>query len=459
MAERKKFDLLLSLSPLFFLLFFVVSFRLFSNKDPLHGPHQISLFLAGFLALIQRIQKSHTRKSILLALKRNLHSVLPAMRILLFVGMLIGAWASAGVLGSLVYVGIQILSPSFFLPGVAIVSGISAVLSGSSWTTAGTLGVALMGVGQVYGIAPEVCAGAIVSGCYFGDKLSPLSDTTILASSMTGVKLFEHIRYMLRTTLPSFIICLVLYSIWNFFHQPLENLGMNSASLLYTRESLHFDVWNFLPVMLVFGFSVFGMHPLLALGMGIVSASLLTVCRGMSLPSIGESLIFGYKSHTGNVDLDTLLGGGGVLAIFPTECLILSAVWFGGILEGMGYLHEIIDLLKIWIREKWDVLLATMGSSFVLNLTTADQYLSLVVPARAFRNLAREFKLEPKDVSRALEDSGTISSPLVPWNSCGAFMATSLKVTTLGYLPFAWFNLIHILLSIGIIFYRRKKEN
>jgi NhaC family Na+:H+ antiporter len=459
MIKRERSHFVFSLFPLIYLLFFVILFRIFSTSDSLYGPHQVSLFLAGALALLQRINKSHIRSVIWNALKRNFISVLPAMKILFFVGMLIGAWASAGVLGSLVYAGTILLSPSAFLPGIAIVCGMSAVISGSSWTTAGTLGVALMGVGQLLGFPSEVCAGAIVSGCYFGDKLSPLSDTTNLASSLTDVPLTIHIRYMLRTTLPSFLVCLVFYYIWNLVLEPNSYGAIQSGRELFSKEILKFDLWNFIPVVVVFGSSMLGVSAILSLGMGIVGAAILSLIHGFATVELLHSLFFGFQSSSGDLQLDALLSGGGVIAILPTECLILTAVWFGGILEGMGYLSEILTALKRIIHKKWDVLLATMSSSFVLNLTTADQYLSLVVPARAFRNLANEYHLENKEVSRAIEDSGTISSPLIPWNSCGAFMATSLKVSTFAYLPYVWFNLIHIFFSLVLVLWKRQKEN
>ncbi len=453
----EKFRFLVSLSPLFYLLFFVLFFRLIFDSDPLYGTHQASLFLAGLLALLQRIHKHHLRSVLTLAIRRNFDSVFPAMVILFFVGMLIGSWACAGILGSMISLGIKFLFADAFLPGVAILCGITAVVSGSSWTTAGTIGIALMGVGKILGFSPEICAGAVISGCYFGDKLSPLSDTTNLASSLTGVPLYAHIFHMLKTTIPSFCLCIVFYTLWNLFDS--KNLVPVSISTdqIKSYDFLSTNPWNFLPVLLVFGSSLFRVRAIYSLCLGIVSAILLAHYQGQNFNVMMKSLFFGFFPSSGNPSLDAIQSGGGIIAILPTEFLILTAVWFGGILEGMGYLAEILAFFKRWIQVKWDILYAAMGSSLILNLTTADQYLSLVVPARAFRNLAKEYNVEPKDISRSLEDSGTVSSPLIPWNSCGAFMATSLKVSTFAYLPFVWFNLIHIVYSIVVIQMRRKK--
>lgn len=458
MKRRERVSILLSLSPLFYLLGFVILFRFVFTTDPLYGSHQLSLFLAGLLALLQRFRKHHIYSLLRHSLWRNFLSVLPAMLILFFVGMLIGAWANAGILGSMIFLGTKLLYAPTFLPGVAILCGITAVISGSSWTTAGTLGVALMGVGNLFGFSPEICAGAIVSGCYFGDKLSPLSDTTNLASSLTGVPLGTHIRYMMKTTIPSFALCLIAYGLWNFFDPPSLGLQNNHLDQFFSKEYLWFQPLHMIPVILVFGSAIFGLKAVYSLSLGILSSLLLAYLSGAPLTEMGRSLLFGYYPQTGNANLDALLGGGGILAILPTEILIITAVWFGGILEGMGYLSEILTMMKRWIYVKWDVLLASMGSSFILNLTTADQYLSLVVPARAFRHLAEEYQIEGREVSRSLEDSGTISSPLIPWNSCGAFMATSLKISTFAYLPFAWFNLFHIALATCLLFYRKSKK-
>jgi len=457
---RKTKDIFLSLSPVLYLLCFIFLFRQIFTTDPLYGSHQLSLILAGAAAIWQRRKITHAKQAFLLAWKKNFLSVWPAMEILLLVGILIGSWADAGVLFSMIRVGVNALRPELFLPGVCFVSGIASLISGSSWTTAGTLGVALMGVGQILGINESICAGAIVSGCYFGDKLSPLSDTTNLASSLTSVPILEHIFHMAKTTVPSFLIALALFYAANPFAivggtttNPVD-LGLFGFS--ETDNSLNI---NLIPILLVFGASILRVPPRYSLLLGIFSANIISISLGHNIGSIVNSLSFGFESNTGNIGLDLLLGGGGVKAVFPTECLILAAVWFGGALEGLGYLQELLHYLRNWIRKKADVLLATMGTSFLLNLTTADQYLSLVIPARAYRNFADHYEIPPKDISRALEDSGTISSPLIPWNSCGAFMATSLKISTLSYLPFVWFNLIHITLAILIALWSRKKEN
>lgn len=454
----KNVSILFSLSPLFYLIGFVVLSRIFFGEvEPLHGPHQVALLLATTCALIQRIHRHHARLGFWLVWKRNFQSVIPAMGILFFVGMLIGAFACASVLESMISFGLSNLSPHYFLPGVVIVTAMSALVSGSSWTTAATLGVAIMGVCQIMNYPSAVCAGAIVSGCYFGDKLSPVSDTTNLASSLTGVNLFDHIGFMMRTTIPSFFVSLVLYTLCNSY------LGFNVSQSdlnqsLLEIQSLRFDLVNFIPVLLVFGASILRIPAIGALSLGILSSALISFSREISIWEFIQILGFGFDSKTGDPKIDALLGGGGIVAILPTELLILSAVTFGAVLEGFGYLHEILHQLKKWIKRISDILIACMGSAILINLVTADQYLSLVIPARAFKQMANENGIPAKKVSRSLEDAGTISSPLIPWNSCGAFMATSLKVATISYLPFAWFNIIHLLFSFSLLLKNRNKE-
>ncbi len=457
---RNRIQNFISLSPFFYLLGMIFLSRQIFSGDPLYGSHQFALVSAGFLLVLQRIRREHSVRAFLLAFQKNLTAVLPAMEILFFVGMLIGAWAVAGVLGSMIRIGVAILHPSFFLPGVCLAAGFASVISGSSWTTAGTLGVALMGIGKILGIPEGICAGAVVSGCYFGDKLSPLSDTTNLASSLTSVPLQTHIAHMAKTTIPSYVVSLILFAIWNvsFLDAGGDDSILETSSILSRLHQLPFSYLDLLPVLFVFGSSLFGMKARYSLILGIVSGMVLAFWKSVSLFDFSFALLFGFQAHTGNESLNSFLSGGGISAILPTEFLILAAVWFGGALEGLGYLNEILLSIKVWVKTKWDVLLTTMGTSFFLNLTTADQYLSLVIPARAFRHLADVFHLEPKEVSRALEDSGTISSPLVPWNSCGAFMATSLNVATLVYLPYVWFNILHIFLSIALVIRKRKKE-
>lgn len=453
MEREKKYSLFFSLFPILYLILSILFFR---NIWIVPYPHPSALLVSGLLSYLQR----YNRKILFLqsALRKNFFSVLPAMEILFFVGLLIASWAYSGVLLTMMQIGISIIEPNYFLPSITIVTAIAAMVSGSSWTTAGTLGVALMGVSKYLGFPDVMSAGAIVSGCYFGDKLSPLSDTTNLASSLTHVPIWTHIRHMLKTTCFSFGLTVICFYILNFFvwDPDLQKVIPSTIGLseLLSQEIVY---WKLIPVLIVFGSSFFHLPVRVSFLLGIVSAFLFPIFeKGVSF-GMFKSLIFGYQSETGNNTWDQFLSGGGIVSILPTEILIITAVWFGAVVEGFGYLNELLIQIKLWAKNQFDILLSTMGISFLLNLVTADQYLSLVIPARAFRTLAVENQIPEKDISRALEDSGTITSPLIPWNSCGAFMAASLGVPVLSFLPFVFFNLIHVLLSVSVLIIQKIK--
>lgn len=453
MMDGEKKNILFSLTPIFYLILSILLFR-FVFVIPY--PHPFALCLAGILSYLQRYHRN--LKFLKSAFRKNLQSVFPAMEILFFVGILIATWAYSGVLFTMMQIGTKLIKPEFFLPSLALVSAIAAMVSGSSWTTAGTLGVALMGVSQVLGFSDMMSAGAIVSGCYFGDKLSPLSDTTNLASSLTHVPIWIHIRHMLKTTCISFGLAVFCFYILNIFvWDPIGN-GLlpneNQLSLLLQKKVV---VWKLIPVFIVFSSSFFHLPVRISFFLGIVSALVFPFLENSLSFGVWHSLAFGYQSQTGVETWDQFLSGGGISSILPTEFLIVTAVWFGAVVEGFGYLNEILLRIKIWAKDKFDILLSTMGTSFLLNLVTADQYLSLVIPARAFRTLAEEKSIPEKDISRALEDSGTITSPLIPWNSCGAFMASSLGVSVISFLPFAFFNLIHVTFTISLLYYQKIK--
>ncbi|MCW7481034.1 Na+/H+ antiporter NhaC family protein [Leptospira kanakyensis] len=455
MKREKSHSIFFSLSPLLYLILTILFFRFVWVVT---YPHPMALFVSGVISFLQR----RNRKFVFLksSFRKNFVSVLPAMEILFFVGMLIASWAYAGVLSTMIQIGILFLQPDYFLPSLAIVSAIAAMVSGSSWTTAGTLGVALMGVAEVISFPQTMAAGAIVSGCYFGDKLSPLSDTTNLASSLTHVPIWKHIRHMLKTTCISFGLAILGFYFLNLCvwdSTQTTNITLQSES--FGDISLSGVSWaKLIPVVLVFGSSLFRMHIRISLLLGIVSSIVLNLNEFGFPWEIGKTLVYGFESRSGNEVFDRFLSGGGVVAILPTEILILAAVWFGAVVEGYGYLNEILIQIKIWAKDRWDILLSTMGTSFLLNLVTADQYLSLVIPARAFRSLAEEKGIPEKDISRSLEDSGTITSPLIPWNSCGAFMSTSLGVSVFSFFPFVFFNLIHVLLAVSLLLVAKNKS-
>jgi len=390
-----------------------------------------SLVIAGASSFLFPLQSSKNPfRSIW---KSHLLSILSALEILALVGILIGLWKLGGTMDSMMRLGFLFMDPMFFLVSTAFTSALGALVSGSSWTTAGTLGTALLAIGETYGFSPGMVAGAIVSGAYFGDKLSPLSDTTNLASSVTGTDLFLHIRKMAKTTLPTFLFALILFGLIPFLNPPKESISQN-PSLDWGKELI--------PPVLVFGLSLLRCSPRISLLAGILSSSVISLM--VSVPW-REILSSGF-------------GAPGFLSVLPTEALILGAIFFGSCLEKNGQLGYFFGLAVRKIQSLGDLLLACMFSSLGLNLMTADQYLSLVIPGRSFQEIAARVEVPSYQVSRALEDMGTLSSPLIPWNSCGAFMSLALGVGTWEYLPYAWFPGIHIGLALFLAWKKRSHK-
>lgn len=439
--------------------------------DILMGSAQVLLIFSGLLAvvpnfLISGFKKGFSQKETWKIVFQSYHyskdgiqNVAVALGILVLVGMLIPSWASSGILHSLTYLGILIIDPNFFLVAACIISAIISLTSGSSWSTAGTIGLALMSIGGVLGYPLPLVAGAILSGAYFGDKLSPLSDTTNLASAISKVPLSQHIRYMLPTTLLSFFISILIYLSLGFFLIPESNPSNRIIEYFMQENAGKLNLWKILIPLIVLIFVGFGFPAIPSLALGIVLAWILGYFDlNISLMELIKYSFQGYESNIGIELLDKLYSGGGILSMLPTIFLILSAMVFGGCMQGSGKITSLIHLLQRKIQKPHQLVLATMFFSYFINLTTSDQYLSIVIPGRTLRDLFKEADLDPKKLSRALEDSGTITSVLIPWNSCGAFMSTTLDVSVLSYLPFCFFHWTQIFLSFFLVILKIRKE-
>jgi len=374
---------------------------------------------------------------------------LPSILILLSIGILIGSWLAGGVVSLLVAYGLRLLSPEVFLVACCLICGLVSVVTGSSWTTAATIGVALIGVAEGLEISRAMTAGAIVSGAYFGDKLSPLSDTTNLAAGVAEVPLFEHIRHMLWTTVPSMMIALGGYALLGMRAGGDSNVE-DITLLMETIEG------NFVlsPVLLVAPLSMIGclLFRMPALGAilvgGVVGAVLALTVQGESAAKLLGVLENGYEPQTGVPRLDKLLSGGGLESMYGTIGLILCALSFGGLMESTGMLRVIVQAVMRFAINTGRLVLATLASSLGVNLLAADQYLSIILPGRMYKEAYDEAGLEARNLSRCLEDAGTITSPLIPWNTCGATMLGALKVGPHLFAPFAFFNLLCPLVSV-----------
>lgn len=416
------------------------------------GTAHIPLLLAAAVAAALAWQLGHPWKEIERGMVEGIAVSLPAVLILVVVGMLIGTWIAGGVVPALVYHGLNLLSPAVFLVATCLICCVVSLATGSSWTTAGTVGVALIGVGQGLGVPLPMVAGAIVSGAYFGDKVSPLSDTTNLAPAVAGAELFEHVRYMMLTTLPSLAIALVIFAALGWSH---GGGGASLESVTRLREALaaKFTLHPvlLLPPLLVIVMVVLRLPALPALLAGVVlGGALAGAVQGAALKDILASAQKGYMCQTGDKALDELLTRGGMESMLGTVALILCALAFGGVMERAGFLEAIARHILRLARGTGQLVAATIATCVGMNIVAADQYLTIIVSGRMFRGAYAERGLHPKLLSRSLEDAGTLTSPLVPWNSCGAFMATTLGVGTLAYLPYAFLNLLNPLVAIVI---------
>jgi NhaC family Na+:H+ antiporter len=424
------------------------------------GPNQIALIMAAAVGSVLGLRLGFTWKALEAGIVHGISLAMGAMLILLVVGALIGSWILAGIVPTMIYYGLELLTPAIFFPSACVLCCLVSIATGSSWTTAGTVGVALVGIATAQDLNTGLAAGAIISGAYFGDKLSPLSDTTNLAPAMAGTDLFTHIRHMLWTTTPSIVIALVLFTVIGL----VTAAPQDTAAVAQIRDALaaqfSLGLHLLLPVALVLWLVVRKTPALPALLIGAVVGCLFAVVfqqaavlRFVDSPDLPmwlgltkgawQSLFDGYTLASGNAALDDLLSRGGMGGMLSTTWLIMSAMTFGAVMETTGMLERIAKAILGAVTGTGSLIAATLATSIGMNIIASDQYMAIVLPGRMFRAEYKRRGLDPKNLSRTLEDAGTLTSPLVPWNTCGAFMAQTLNVETVAYLPYAFFNLIN----------------
>jgi len=419
------------------------------------GTVHLPLLLGAGVAAAVGLRLGYTWRQIEAGIIDGIRIGLQAILILLVVGMLIGTWIAGGIVPVMIYHGLNLLSPELFLVAACGICCVVSLATGSSWTTAGTVGVALIGVGQGLGVPLPMVAGAIISGAYFGDKISPLSDTTNLAPAAAGSELFDHVRYMLWTTIPSLLVALVIYAVLG--RTSAIPASMNSENIRIIREALqsqfHLNPILFLPPLLVILMVVLRMPALPALFGGmLLGGGFAVLLQGASIKSILAASQTGFVSQTGVASVDELLSRGGLESMLPTIALVLCALTFGGVMERTGLLATLARGILRLAGNVGSLVAATVATCIGLNIVAADQYLTIVVSGRMYREAYAQRGLEPKLLSRTLEDAGTLTSPLVPWNSCGAFMASTLGVATQAYLPYAFLNLLNPLVAVALAF-------
>tara|TARA_B100001094_G_scaffold73495_1_gene69831 strand:+ start:465 stop:1910 length:1446 start_codon:yes stop_codon:yes gene_type:complete len=452
---QKLISLKESLTPVIILIILLAYNVYVYGNDAMSGSNQFILLIGAAIASVVGFQNGILFKSMINDVSSNIKSITGAILILLFVGALSGTWLISGIIPSMIYYGLQILHPTIFLPSCLIICAIISISTGSSWTTSATVGIALIGIGRAIDIPDGMVAGAVISGAYFGDKLSPLSDTTNLAPAVSGSDLFTHIKYLTITTVPTITITLIILSIINVF---IVSTGPTDHQILLDTINKTFNISPILflvPLLVIF--MIFKKTPpLIALFVGTVLGGLFAVIFQSSIINIlsGEtelsfkgayqavlnSMTIETSIDSGDPVLNDLFNSGGMKGMLDTIWLVICAMVFGGIMESIGALKKIsISMLELG-KSTFSIFASTVGSCLAINLTASDQYLSIVIPGKMFSKAYKDKGLAPENLSRTLEDSGTVTSVLIPWNTCGAYQSGILGVSVADYFIFAIFN-------------------
>ena len=453
-----------ALVPIIFLVILLsINVSIFGD-DSLSGSIQIVLILSSAVASIIAFNLGFSWLDIQKGIIKSINSSLPSILILFLVGSLAGSWLLSGVVPAFIYYGIQILNAKIFLFAACVICIVVSMATGSSWTTSATIGIALIGIGRALDISDGLVAGAILSGAYFGDKMSPLSDTTNLAPAMAGSDLISHIKYLSLTTVPSIIISLVIFIVLGF--NISDSIGLNNAEIISSaiKEKFYISPVLFIvPItVIILIYNKIKAVPALFVGVILGSVFALIFQSGLVVDvSNSETLsskalfsgtmisLYGSISiNTSNPLVTDLLSSSGMFGMLDTIWLVICAMIFGGVMEKAGFLKQITSIILNKIKSSGSLISSTAGTCIFFNLTASDQYLSIVVPGKMYSSIYKEKGLAPENLSRTLEDGGTVTSVLVPWNTCGAYHASVLNVATLTYLPFCFFNLISPIMTI-----------
>ncbi|WP_407333541.1 Na+/H+ antiporter NhaC [Enterovibrio sp. 27052020O] len=411
---------------------------------------QIPMLLGVIVACIIALRCGFTWKDIQAGMVNGIYNALPAMIILMIVGSLIGVWILAGVVPTLIYYGLKILAPEVFLPACVLICAVTSLATGTSWGTTGTIGVALMGVGGGLDFPLPIVAGAVLSGAYFGDKMSPLSDTTNLAPAMAGTDLFTHIKHMSYTTGVTITITLIIETVLGLQYSASGgNIERINTILTTLDNSFFINPVLFLPLLIVLVVSYKKMPAIPGIALGVIAGAICAASlQGADYNAIASVAFGGYSAETGVSDVDSLLSRGGMDSMMYTISLIIVAMMFGGVMERTNQLRVIADKILAAAKSTGSLIVSTVLTAIGANLILCDQYMAIVMTARSYAEAYRERGLAPENLSRAVEDSATVTANLVPWNSGGAYQAATLGVATLAYLPFNFFCVLSPLVTI-----------
>ena len=448
-VENRELNLWEALIPVVILMG-LLAYNIFFKEGEWLGEYsnQYILLMGGAAAAVVGFLNKSTLKTMIAEVWENLKSVFVPIMILFLVGALAGSWLVSGIIPAMVYYGLQVLNPTIFLPASVIIAAIISIATGSSWTTSATVGIALIGIGQALGIDTGMIAGAVISGAYFGDKMSPLSDTTNLAPAMAGTDLFTHIKYMTLTTVPTIVITLIVFIIISL------NIDTTGTADITALLSVIDETFNITPLLfivpgVVIALIVTKTKPLIALGVGVLLAAVfayifqpdvLNILSTSKIDAILTAIWTDTAIETPNETLNELFSSGGILGMLWTILLICCAMVFGGIMDGIGALARITKALLSVADTVFGLFASTVISCLGLNAIASDQYLALVIPGKMFKKAYEDKGLAPENLSRTLEDSGTVTSVLIPWNTCGAYQSSVLGVGVGEYFLYAIFN-------------------
>jgi Na+:H+ antiporter, NhaC family len=456
-------SLLDALIPLIFMIILLATSIILFGIDAAVGPLQVALLMSAVVAAVVAHKNGHSWERLGEEIVKGISVAMSAIMILLMVGALIGVWNMSGTIATMVYYGVKYIDPSWFYFAAALLCGIVGIVTGSSWTTAATLGVAFVGMANAIGASTAITAGAVISGAYFGDKMTPLSETTILTPQIVGSNVYTHISSMAKATVPAYLISLVIFFLIgrNVVVAPVDT----TAVLQALDASYTISLWNLLPVLVLLLLGLRKYPAFLSILIGTLAGALVAVIWQPQVvvafandPSLGYGLTAlksvwmamanGFTSTTGYPQIDTLFTGGGMDSMLTTIWLILGAMSFGAMMDYGGFNARLITPVIDRVKSVGGMIAAVMITALGLNIVAGDQYIAIVLPARMFMVEFRKRGLHPETLATAVENSGTVTSPLIPWNSCGAYMSAALGVSTFVYLPYCFFNFLNFLLGM-----------
>jgi NhaC family Na+:H+ antiporter len=455
-----------ALIPLLFMIALLAASIVFYGIDAALGPLQVALFMSAVVAAVVAHKNGHSWERLGEEVVKGISLAMTAIMILLMVGALIGVWNMSGTIATMVYYGVKYINPSWFYFAAALLTGVVGIVTGSSWTTAATLGVAFVGMANTIGASTAITAGAVISGAYFGDKMTPLSETTVLTPQIVGSNVYAHISSMAKATIPAYLLSLVLFFLMG------RNLVVTvspediDAALQALGSTYNISVWNLLPVLVLLLLGIRKYPAFLSILIGALAGALVAVVLqpqiitafandpslsyGMaSLKSVWTAMANGFTSTSGYAEIDALFSGGGMDSMLITVWLILGAMSFGAMMDYGGFNARLITPVINRVKSVGGMIAAVMVTSLGFNIVAGDQYIAIVLPARMFMVEFRKRGVHPETLATAVENSGTVTSPLIPWNSCGAYMSATLGISTFVYFPYCFFNFLNFILGMA----------